>query len=396
MNTDRPVNRSTVAKPFADLQGASKLAIDAITGITSIVEDMHRNIKGLAPIVGKEPQGGAGGISGFVYSSVRGVTQLVGKSVSLSIAGIDGALAALRPLVGQAEPSPHRDAMLSALNGVFGDYLEATQNPLAINMELRQTTQTPGSKLLILVHGLCMNDVQWLRDGHDHGAALGQALGYTPIYLRYNTGRSIAANGKDFSDCLQKLLHSWPNKITELTIVGHSMGGLVTRSACFYAEHNKHTWLTHLSKLVFLGSPHHGAPLEKAGSWVDVLLKISPYSAPFAKLATVRSAGIKDLRKGSIVDSSLVDATFIGPIPLPKLPKNVPCYAIAATNSESASIKNLLGDGLVSVASALGKHKNPELALPIPKANTNIHYGLNHFDLLSSKAVFADLQRWLQ
>ena len=390
--TSTPPTGAPNRSAFSDLKGASKLAIDAVTGITNIVEDLHRNIKGLSPIVGKEPTGNAGGISGFVYSSVRGVTKLEGKGLEV---GIDGALKTLTPLLGEQSASPRREAVLSALNGIFGDYLEATSNPLTISMKLRQNgsslqvnNQPANGKLLVLVHGLCMNDVQWLRDGHDHGADLAKALGYTPIYLNYNTGRHIAANGQEFSFILQQLTNEWPHQITELTIIGHSMGGLVTRSACHYAAQANHSWIKHLKKLAFLGSPHHGAPLEKGGSWVDLLLGISPYSAPFAKLGKVRSAGIKDLRKGTIVDGSVIEPVA--------LPKNVQCFAIAATNSESASIKNLVGDGLVSVNSALGKHKNPDLTLPIPKNHTNIHYGLNHFDLLSSKAVYADLHRWLR
>jgi pimeloyl-ACP methyl ester carboxylesterase len=381
------------------LRGASKGIIDAVTGITNIVEQMHRTILGLTPIVGKVPTDRTSGIPGFVYSSVRGVTNVVG-------AGLDVAFSQLAPFLKSQNEFPEftqHEAMTAALNGIFGDYLAATNNPLAIPMQLRQqgralSSKSPSNgKLVVLVHGLCMNDLQWNRErsdrsaSQDHGASLAHDLGYTAIYLYYNSGRHIATNGEEFAGVLENLIQDWPVPITELTIIGHSMGGLVARSACAHAKVAKHVWLKRLKKLIFLGTPHHGAPLERAGNWVDILLDISPYSAPFSKLGKVRSDGIKDLRHGNILDAETLAAA-----PSQTLPKGVECFAIAATKQTKIGAgKRLPGDGLVPVHSALGVHKDAELSLPIPQSRQHICYGLDHFDLLSSTDVYDQIYQWL-
>lgn len=381
---------------FSDLRGFSQLTVDAVAGVTDLVEDMHRNIAGVAPIVGKAPTGRTTGITGLVYRSVRGVTRAVGL-------GLDVALGQLAPLLRRSESSARREAVLAALNGVLGDYLLATHNPLAIPMQLRQQGQAlvleraalatnpalQGDRLLVLVHGLCMNDLQWTREGHDHGAALAQDLDYTPLYLHYNTGLHIAANGRELAGLLEQLVQAWPVPVRELVIVGHSMGGLVARSACHCAAQSGHGWLQCLKALVFLGTPNLGAPLERAGSRADMLLGISPYTAPFVRLGKIRSQGIQDLRHGHLQDEAAA-----APVPLPE---GVPCFAIAASQQAKpgANLQRLRGDGLVPVRSALGQHKDPALALPIPPSHQAICYGIGHFDLLSSREVYDHLRRWL-
>jgi len=389
---------------LTDLRGAGRLAIAAITGVTDLVEDMHRNIARRSPIVGQEPQGSARGISGLVYRSVRGVARAIGY-------GLDAGLAQLAPLLGAAASSPRREAVLAALNGVLGDYLLATGNPLAIPMQFRQLGQPlvpekralmagfgqDRGKLLVLVHGLCTNDLEWTREGHDHGAALARDLGYTPLYLHYNSGLHISSNGREFADRLEQLLSAWPVAVKELVIVGHSMGGLLARSACHYAKRKKYSWPSRLRKLVFLGTPHHGAPLERVGNWVDILVGISPYTAPFARLGKVRSAGVKDLRHGNLLDedwrgSSERTRDTRSSVHLPALVK---CYVVAATTQSQAGGRRLPGDGLVPVNSALGQHRDPLLTLPIPAAHQMILYGSNHFDLLASQEVYQRMRTWL-
>jgi pimeloyl-ACP methyl ester carboxylesterase len=394
--TRKPTPPAAAHAAADQLRGASKGIIDAVAGITNIVEQMHRTILGLTPIIGKAPTDRTSGIPGFVYSSVRGVTNVVG-------AGLDVAFSQLTPFLKSQNEFPQHEAMTAAVNGVFGDYLAATNNPLAIPMQLRQQGRALSSKyplngkLVVLVHGLCMNDLQFNHErsdhssSHDHGASLVRDLGYTAIYLHYNSGRHIATNGEEFAAVLENLIQDWPVPITELTIIGHSMGGLVARSACVHAKVAKHVWLKQLKKLIFLGTPHHGAPLERAGNWLDILLDISPYSAPFSKLGKVRSAGIKDLRHGSILDAETLSSA-----PSPSLPKGVKCFAIAATKQTKIGAgKRLPSDGLVPVNSALGVHKDAELSLPIPASRQYICYGLDHFDLLSSADVYDQIHRWL-
>ena len=392
---------------FADLRGVSQLIVAAVAGVTNIVEEMHRNIAHPSPMVGAAPTGRARGISGLVYRSVRGVTRLVGFS-------LDTALAPLTPLLVHHSPSPRREALLAALNGVLGDYLVASHNALAIPMRLRQHGRPleldrqalaarfadSKGKLLILAHGLCMNDLEWQREGHDHGALLAQDLGYTALYLHYNSGQHISTNGREFAALLERLVQAWPVPVSELVIIGHSMGGLVSRSAGYYAKQADHQWLRHLKKLICLGTPHHGAPLERAGNWANMIAGISPYTAPLTRLGKIRSAGVKDLRYGNVLDEDwerhgnehLHDRRQQAP-----LPEGAQCFMIAATQHPPFDNPGarLPGDGLVPVQSALGQHENAALTLPIPAARQAICYGLNHFDLLSSREVYARIRRWV-
>ena len=393
---------------IADMRGYGRLAIDATLGLTSLIETMHHNILRTPGILGVSTQKPAGGITGLVYKSVRGVTRLVGG-------GIDVALGQLGKLLGRSESSPEREAVLAALNGVLGDHLQGSANPLAISMCLRcdgkpleltckalhAAIPDASGKILLLVHGLCMNDRQWRRNGHDHGANLAADDGFTPVHLHYNSGLHISSNGRELAAQLEKLLHAWPVPIEELVILGHSMGGLVTRSACHHGALAGHHWLRHLRKLIFLGTPHLGAPLERGGNWIDLILDASPYTTAFARLGKIRSAGITDLRHGSMVDEDWEhDDRFVRSQRRPALvplPSDVACYAMAASIAKKTGepAKALLGDGLVPLASALGQHKDVRRSLAFPKSRQWIGYGMNHMDLLDRKAVYARLQHWL-
>jgi pimeloyl-ACP methyl ester carboxylesterase len=389
-----------------DLRGASRLAIEATRSVTNLVEAMHLTIGGGPQLLGRPLEGPTRLLTGVVYKSIRGVTKLVGVS-------IDRALAQLAPLVREGTPGREREAVLAVLNGVLGDYLSETANPLAIQMQLRHgghaleperrtlhalLPQASG-KLLLVVHGSCLNDRSWLRLGHDHGAALARDLGYTPVYLLYNSGLHISNNGRAFAALLERLVAEWPVPLEELVILGHSMGGLVARSACHYGEAATHRWRLKLAKLVCLGSPHHGAMLERGGNWVDLLLGVSRYSAPLARLGKIRSAGVTDMRFGIVLDEHWEGRERFAHAGDPRspvrLPDGVECYAIAATTAPSARSK-LPGDGLVSVDSALGRHRKPELTLAFPKAHQWIGFGMGHLDLLSRAEVYARLRRWLR
>jgi hypothetical protein len=404
MSSSKPLSgEAATTRPADDLRGVGRLAIDAVTGVTDLVEAMHRTISGIAPPIGKAVPGPTGGISGLVYRSVRGATRLVGQ-------GIDAALAVASPLLGEAQPMPLRDAAVAALNGVYGDHLERSANPLSIPMtlrrdgvplaldgeSLRRSLPDLGPHLLIALHGLCMNDRQWCRNGHNHAAALAAEFGYTQVYLHYNSGRHVADNGRDLSHLLEQLLASWPVPVESLTLLGHSMGGLLARSAVQHAQQQGLTWTGKLRAIAFLGTPHHGAPLERAGNWFDTLLSQSPYSAPFLRLGESRSAGIKDLRFGHITDAvprGRHRHDTRDPVPLPD---GVRCFAIAATRGRAdRPLARLPSDGLVPVASALGTHHDPAHSLAIPEQQQWIAHQCSHFDLLSRADVYARLREWL-
>lgn len=392
----------------ADLRAVNRLTIAAIAGVVDVVEAMHHKIAVVPRLIASPKQDRTTGISRLVYRSIRGTVGLVGH-------GLDGLLARLAPMLGERSGWHGREPSLAALNGVLGDYLAASSNPLAITMGLRRggialpgerealaaAIPNVGGKLVVLVHGLCMNDLQWKREGHDHGAALARDLAYTPVYLHYNSGLHISANGRAFADQLETLVQHWPVPLTELVLIGHSMGGLVARSACHYGALARHQWLRRLDKLVFLGTPHHGAPLERAGNWIDILLAVSPYSAPLARIGQIRSEGITDLRFGNLVDEDWSTGDRFARsgdrrVAVP-LPSGVACFAIAATNGKTAAdlSSRLLGDGLVPLYSALGRHAHPRLALPFDASRQWVAHDTTHLGLLSKAEVYAQIERWL-
>jgi Predicted acetyltransferases and hydrolases with the alpha/beta hydrolase fold len=390
---------ATARRQLSDLRGAGKLLFDATAGIVDVVERMHRTIERRPGVIGQPVVEATRGITGFVYRTVRGSTRLIGD-------GFDTVLSPLEQWSPPVASSPGRDVFVSILNGVYGDHLESTGNPLAIAMEIQSDGEplvpsetyahfasagidAPAGRLMVLVHGLCMSVQQWAHEGVDRAACLGRELGYTPLHLRYNSGLSIAENGRQFARLLEELVEHWPRPVEELVLVGHSMGGLVARSACHYGETQRHPWRRSLRSVVFLGTPHHGAPLERGGHGFDTLLGLSPYSAPFARLGNARSAGIKDLRAARLTDAG------DGFVPLPE---DVDCYAIAATLGSRRDLlaERLVGDGLVPLDSALGRHRDRERCLRFAKTHQWVTYRTGHLDLLHQPEVYAQLRGWLQ
>jgi pimeloyl-ACP methyl ester carboxylesterase len=391
-------------KTSDDLRAAAALAAEATTGVTRVVQEMHRTIASGPAILGAPLAGPARALTAVAYLGVRGVTRLVA-------AGVDRLLAQLEPLLGENAPGPQREALIAALNGVLGDYLQATHNPLAIDMGFRIHGETlpldraalvkavpqASPRVLLLVHGSSMNDLGWTRLGHNHGEALARDLGLTPVGVLYNSGLHVSQNGRALATLLQTLVDSWPVPVQEITLLAHSMGGLVARSACHYGEDLP--WRGRLKNLVCLGTPHHGAALERAGNWADFFMTLSRYSAPLAPLAKIRSAGVTDLRFGSVLDEDWEGADRFAKradtrTPLP-LPEGVACFAIAATTARAPRAR-LPGDGLVSVDSALGKHPQTQLTLKFPEEHQWIGFGMAHLDLLNRAEVYERILGWLQ
>jgi pimeloyl-ACP methyl ester carboxylesterase len=393
---------------LTDLRGLTRLGFDATVGVTDLVEQMHRTIADVAAPLGRPRTKRTRGITGFVYRTIRGTLRLVSRSV-------DASLCLLERPGNAASVSPMREAALAAINGLWGDHLDASGNPLAIPMSLRVAGRridltADGLKsalphitgrIAVLVHGLCMNDLQWRRDGRHHGAMLARELGYTALVLHYNTGLHISDNGERFAELLEGLIAHWPRPVEELVLVGHSMGGLVARSACHVAETRSLAWRRHLTRLVCLGAPHHGAVLERGGHLLDTVLQLSPYVAPFTRLGQARSAGITDLRFGNVRrgdwdgrhphDQAHDDRT---PTPLPA---GVRVYLLAATTAEHPRglRHTMIGDGLVTLTSAWGEHRDPALALNVPPLHKGLITQASHWDLLNRREASDALRRWL-
>jgi pimeloyl-ACP methyl ester carboxylesterase len=399
---------------LSDMRGLVQLATQATRSVTHIVEGVHQSVWSTMGFPGGKAPGKTRGITGLVYKTVHDVTRLTGK-------GADTMMAGLQQLFESAENAtpgtPRRDANLAVLNGVMGDRLVGDNSPFATPMSLRYRGETldwqspppladTSGKVLLLIHGLCMDDLQQhgqrTNNAAEQGEVLAATLGYSPIYLRYNSGRHISQIGHELSDQLERLINLWPRAIEDLSVIAHSMGGLVIRSALHYAQQEGLHWPDRVGNIIFLGTPHHGAPLERAGNWLDLILGATPYTKPFTALGRLRSAGITDLRYGNVLheDWHGHDRFHLKPDTrgLAPLPETVECHTVAATLAEKrgALADHLVGDGVVPLRSALGQHKEAQRSLAFDESSQMIAYKTNHMDLLNSPEVLDQIVQWLK
>ena len=293
--------------------------------------------------------------------------------------------------------------------------MERRGNRLAVPMSLRQHGRNveltergladaypdATTRIAVFVHGLCETEEAWQLGATRHvpyGPRLQTELGYTPLYVRYNTGRHISENGRDFAALLTLIGAHWPVKVDEIVLVGHSMGGLVARSACHYA--GAEMWPAQVRHVFSLGSPHRGAPLEKAATLATGALARLPETRGFARALKARSSGIKDLGHGYLVDEDWHDQdpdAFVrqagSQIPFLESANH---YFVAATvtREPDAPLGRIVGDLLVLRSSAWA-HAHPGESVHFPVEHYR-HVGeVNHFDLLNHPAIFEQLRRWI-
>lgn len=396
------------------VHGSARLLLDVTRGVTRITEQTHRTIvrevnplnrlRDIAGVTPEEPQGP----QGHTYRVIQSTLSLLQKGVDMSFDTV--------AVEDMHSPAPQNMNVAAALNGVCGDHLEASNNPLAINMHFRNSrgeivqsdpehirARLPGasSRLVVLVHGLCLSHDYW--NGHNEGnlgTELERAHGITPLYLTYNTGKHISINGRELSQQLQNMVEAWPVDIEELILVGHSMGGLVIRSACWYASEPGLSWIDHLKKAVYLGSPHHGAALAKASHLLTSTMKKFRYARPFA-LGQYTSAGIKDLRHGNLLDEDWEGVNLDDfspdvrkPVPLPAGTRHF-FIAAAVGNKATDFTSAIIGDLLVRLDSAKGHHRDELKRLSIRPQDCRVFENLNHLDLLDNKVVHDQVVEWL-
>jgi pimeloyl-ACP methyl ester carboxylesterase len=372
-----------------------------------LVEEMHKQVVHPPFLPSTSIQKLITKIAGFTFSNIRWSTKMIGNSVSKILKHIT-------PAIGNIKSSDKKEVLLSVLNGVIGDHLEEKENPLKIDMQfryqskaiqidnesLKETYPKINGKILLMIHGSCMSDIQWNRKNHNHGEILSEKLDKTPIYLNYNSGKHISTNGKELNKNLQKLIENWPVPVEEIVIIAHSMGGLLTRSVLYYAGQNENNWTKHLKKVAFLGTPHHGSHVERMGNYLDLILESVPYLKPFARLGKIRSAGVTDLRYGNLIDE---DWQHIGRFERKgdqrkhiQLPNKIEFFAVAAViGKKTTGSTRIFGDNLVDVKSALGKHKKTEKSLHFKEDTILIVYENNHLDLLSNSEILEKLKIWL-
>ena len=348
-------------------------------------------------------------IASSAYSAARELTRQVVR------AGAHAASLARSPDAPSIERTPAGRLVVSALNGAFGDTLVRRGNALALGMTVRRRGRDleltraavsdayPNAKprLAVFVHGLCETDDAWKLGDARHvpyGHRMEIELGYTPVYLRYNTGRHISENGRELATLLEALVTSWPTQVHEITLVGHSMGGLVARSACHYGDDS--ACVAKVRHVFTLGTPHRGAPLEQAANAASVALARLPETRPLARALNVRSVGIKDLRYGYLTDECWMDRdcdAFLrdSSREVPFLP-TARHYFICATltREPDAAVGRIIGDLLVLRPSAWAhEERGKRMRFPIE------HYhhlgGASHFDLLNHPAIYAQMRRCL-
>jgi len=312
--------------------------------------------------------------------------------------------------------------VVGALNGAWGDRFARWRNPLALEMtvrsgghdvapvrdELAAAFPAGGGDLVVFLHGLCETDRAWWRHAEQnfgdpassHGSRLAALTGATPIYLRYNSGLHISDNGAQLATLLGALVAEWPVEVTSLTLIGHSMGGLVIRAACCLGLEESQQWVPAVRRIVYLGSPHLGAPLEVAATAAGVALRRLPETKPLATALASRSVGIKDLRFGDIrpddwADVRDPDAWRQAPTECAPLLESAEHFYIGATLTREPDhfVARIIGDALVTFPSASGDSPRRKLALEVDRGR---HLGgLNHFDLLNHPRVWELLAAWL-
>lgn len=396
-----------------ELSALGDLAGEAAAGATQQIHELHTGIAGrvwrrVGP-ASLPVQIAHDRIAKRAYSVAGNLTRTIVR------AGAHAASAAQAPESPSMQRSPAGRAVIGALNGAFGDTLIRQRNALALDMTvrrrgrdleltkavLRHAYPNAKPKLAVFVHGLCETDEAWKLGAARHvpyGHRMEIELGYTPIYLRYNTGRHISENGRDLAELLQYLVANWPTDVHEVTLVGHSMGGLVGRSACHYGADSP--CVAKVRHVFTLGTPHQGAPLEQATNAATAALARLPETRPLARALNLRSSGIKDLRYGYLVDECWMDQDCDAYLrnssrELPFL-DTARHYFICATLSREpdAAVGRIIGDLLVLQPSAWAHEgKGKRMRFPIEHY---YHLGkANHFDLLNHPAIFDQIRRCL-
>lgn len=350
-------------------------------------------------------------ISQAVFSAIRGCT---------TAAGLLGDAALARRRRGdlpQLSTTAGGGAALAALNGLIGDELERQgsplQQPIAVRVAgkvvpaqreaLPEAFPHPTPRLAIFIHGLMETELAWrlgARGGDDtYGARLARELGFTPVYVRYNSGLHVSENGASLAELLEATVEAWPVEVEQIALVGHSMGGLVARSSCHQADQRGQDWVRQVRHVVSLGTPHMGAPLAQGVHYASAALHALPETRPFANLLRRRSAGIRDLRHGSLVDEDWRDRDpdalrAVAWREVPLLDCATHCFVSATiSGSPSHPLGRLVGDMLVLHPSASGRSRSRR----IPFRDEHGHHvgGTHHLALLNHPTVYRRLREWL-
>ncbi len=401
-----------------EAQALGRLAGEGLGGAAARAQELHRAVAGrvfgalgpsAAPVRRTHDA-----VAATVYAGVRHAAT-AGGHVAGAAAGLS------RPSDAESlSEHPSAAPLLGALNGILGDRIHEHHRALAGTMGVRVDGREVSleadalalahpdatGRVAVFLHGLCETERSWWlgtarQDGPPrptYAERLQADAGLSPVLLRYNSGRRISANGQELDDLLDALVARWPVPVTDLVLVGHSMGGLIIRSACHRAHAAGRPWRALLTHVVMLGTPHLGAPLEQQVNRANRVLARLPEAVPLVSTLDARSAGIRDLRFGALIEADWRDRhpdhvqDPCGEVPLLTGVRHCTISATLAARHDGVPGR-LAGDLLVTHTSATGAGRHRLVAL---SAADTVHLGgLSHFALLNHPRVYAHLCDWL-
>jgi pimeloyl-ACP methyl ester carboxylesterase len=404
------------AHPPNELRALSALAFEELRGFPGAMREMHLGIAARAfrgvGSTSRPAQVIHDAVSSGVYDALGAGVEVLGRATDAIIehegVGADVRLSSTRK----------GSAFVAALNGLIGDRLERSGSDLdqgtsvrlrgeAVALDqssLRAAFPQASERIVVFLHGLMGTEFYWDwgagEVGESYGARLSADLGCTPVFLRYNSGRHISETGRSIAALLEELVEVWPVQVREMALVGHSMGGLVARSACHQAAAACRRWPRLVGHIVTLGTPHLGAPLEQGAHVAAASLYALPETRMLGAFLRKRSAGIRDLRHGSLVDEDwrgrdpeALRAAACKEVPL--LPGATHCFVSATVTRDARHpLGRLLGDTLVLVPSASGRGRTRRIPF---KDEHGHHVGAaHHLALLNHPDVYDRLRGWLE
>lgn len=404
-----------------EMRDTGSLAGTALGEIAELAQGVHAAVAhrlfGLAGRPGRPIRLMHDGIAAIAYGSTKLGVRYLPPAAGLLAGTVSD------PAAESVHDVPRARFVLGAVNGFLGDRISERQPALAPQMRMRlhggrlrrvpanlaadaADSGTATGRILVFLHGLCETDLCWSFAAEKrwgdrtctYGSRLRDDDGWTPIYLNFNTGVRVSANGREFAEMMEELVHAWPVPVTEIALVGHSLGGLVARGAAHQANLLDHDWLEPLRHIVGLGAPHLGAPLERFANWGTHRLARLPETRPFATWLNQRSVGIKDMRYGALLEE---DWTGYDPDELltdrctPAVLLPGVAYSVASATLSREPYGLFAHDLLVQHSSAHGIGK--VRSIPFDQSRT-FHLGgrKHHFDLLADKRVYDQLRSWLR
>ena len=383
-----------------EVAGAARLAGALVDALTGPIQDTHRGIAGrvfgvLGPL-GRPARSLHDAISGTAYGAVRGGARLAGAAtgagLALSARGRDRRPISAHPVGAQA---------LAFGSGLLGDWMDGRTDDLAVRAACTQhgrvlptepgalvaALDDPTDRLVLLVHGLAETTAAWGWWSNDadgrpvptYAERLG-AVGWTPLEVGYNTGLPVVRSGEELSALVEALVAAWPTPVTEVALVGHSMGGLVAGAACHHAVATGAGWTDLVTHVVTLGTPHAGSWLARGAHALSSATARWPETRGLASFLDLRSPGIRDLTRGWRSEPELL------PVLLP-----VARHAFV-TSGLGGPLERVLGDGLVHARSADAPARAAGAA---PNVVVRHHPGIGHLRLVHHPAVADDLVTWM-